>query len=465
MPRETIASLKRQLANANDALEAALGASAEKDNNFFTGGLSALYDNRNAWERRQVFSETLRAWRVNPMAKRIVALTRSFVIGKKISLAVKPKQKTWLERMFLTDKDKATQGFLDEWWNDPLNDLPRAVKRWKDEDTRTGNLFILFSVAPNGMTYLRAIPSEKIEEIITAPNDIEQELRYTLDPTGSEYYEAYNPQADQKEFVLHFASNAPVGSSWGEPDFAALLAWLGRFATWMQDRARLNHFRSAMMYVLYGEYQTEQERASREAQLNANPPKPGSVAVFNAKKERLGILSATLDSFDASVDGLAMKKMIAAGAGLPLHYLAEPESTTRTTAEAAGTPTFRSLEDIQTDLFSYIEKIARVALQVRARVDSRINPHAEIEVRGPDITERDNAQLAIALARVYPPLADMYDRHLIDENQLLDISMRMIAEPFNGNAPKGKRKNLNKNEPPPQPEDPKVTEDPQDEQP
>ncbi len=59
------------------------------------------------------------------------------------------------------------------------------------------------------------------------------------------------------------------------------------------------------------------------------------------------MLNPELESGDAATDGLALKKMIAAGAGVPLHFLAEPESATRTTAEAAGGPTFRRFEQRQ----------------------------------------------------------------------------------------------------------------------
>ena len=88
MARETVKSLKQQLANANEALNTALTASPERDDTFFPGGMSAIYDMPKAYSRRQLFAETLRAWRVNPMARRIVNLTRSFVLGKKTSLTI-----------------------------------------------------------------------------------------------------------------------------------------------------------------------------------------------------------------------------------------------------------------------------------------------------------------------------------------------------------------------------------------
>ena len=74
--------LEDRISMLNDALEASIALSPERDNNFFTGGMSDLYTGRNSWDRKKIFAESLRAWRVNPIARRIVKLMTSFVIGK-----------------------------------------------------------------------------------------------------------------------------------------------------------------------------------------------------------------------------------------------------------------------------------------------------------------------------------------------------------------------------------------------
>ena len=414
--KPTVAQLQKELAVVNDALDMALSVSPITDNNFFPGGMSSAYTDRNSWDRKKVFSESLRAWRVNPIARRIVRLMRSFILGKGLTINC---------------DDEATQKFLLEWWNDSLNKFKKNIKRWVDENTRVGNLFFLYTVQANGMSNVRAVPAEQIEEIVTKDNDIEQEVRYNKDITGEEYYEAYDPMSDQQSFMLHFASDQPVGSVWGEGSLAPVLVWIGRFATWLEDRVRLNHFRSVFMYVVRGQFKSETEKLNRQKALNLNPPQPGSILVTDPSED-WGILSANLDSFDASVDGMAIKKMIAAGVGFPLHYLAEPEGSTQTTADAAGTPTFRTLEETQDELFDMLIEMAKVALQVRARTDKSVNPNAEIWIEGPDITERDNATLALALGRSYPNLADLFDRDGIDSKEFMRLVYRQFAEVWTG---------------------------------
>ena len=178
------------------------------------------------------------------------------------------------------------------------------------------------------------------------------------------------------------------------------------------------------MYVVRGQYASETERATREKQIQANPPKPGSVLVMNANNgEEWGILNANLDAFDASMDGTAIKKMIMDGAGQPMHWHAEGESAISTTAEAAGTPTFRTLEEMQNDFFEMLIDMARIALKIKG-----IDSTAKIWIEGPDITERDNATLALALGRAYPQLADMYDREAIDAKEFLRLTYKTFAE-------------------------------------
>jgi len=444
--RPTVAQLQRQLANANDALEMALSIT-ERDNNFFTGGLSSLYEGRSAWDRKKIFAESLRAWRVNPTARRIVRLQRSFIMGKGWSISVKPKKKGLIQKVVEeitgSSAEQRTQDFLDKWQKDKLVRFKKNTKRWYDELYRTGNLFLLFTVDESGTSFIRAVPAEQIEAIKTKDNDIEQEIKYTKDSVGEEGWDAYDPLAQQTTFMLHYASNQPVGSVWGEADFSTLLVWIGRFSSWLEDRVRLNRFRTAFMYVIQGAYSNEVERQAREKQLNANPPKSGSVLVTNSNSgEQWGILNANLDAFDASMDGTAIKKNILDGAGQPMHWHAEPEASTRTTAEAAGAPAFQPLEEDQDDFKDIVREVIEIVVTLKARVDEGINPDAEIEINTPDITQRDNATLALALARSFPALAELYDRRLMDEDTFLKLIYRFMAEPYDGRAPKGLRRPL-----------------------
>jgi len=426
--KPTIKQLQGEVAALNDALSLALGASPETDHNFFTGGMSSAYTDRSEWDRRKVFSEALRAWRVNPTARRIVRLNRSFVLGKGITIK---------------SDDPDTETMLQAWWNHRLNKLKVNTKRWKDEDTRTGNLFLLCTIGADTMLYVRAIGSEMIEEIITEKHDIEQEIGYKV-ATGADIeattYPSYEHRGGKNKFIVHYASNRPVGSSWGEADISPMLPWIGRYSSWLEDRVRLNRFRNAFMWIVMmtGADVTPEKKRARQAELNSKPPTPGTVLVTDPT-EQWGIMSANLDSFDASMDGTAIKKHIMDGAGQPMHWHAEGESSISTTAEAAGTPTFRTLEEQQDEFFEWMIDLAYIALEIAGKA---LPKDKKIWIEGPDITERDNASLALAFARTYPMLSDLYDREGIDSKEFLRLAYKMLAETHGDKVPEIKRKPL-----------------------
>jgi hypothetical protein len=387
---------------------------------------------RRGYEREQVLAESLQAWRANPLARRVVGMMTQYVVGGGIGL----------------DCDHpGTSRFLQSWWSHPLNRLAVRVYEWCDELTRAGELFILISTDPSGMSYLRALPAADVAEIETAENDLEQELFVVEQPSGipaesgpdSSWLEGrrwavYNPETDRRApdgsfapAVLHFAVNRPVGARFGESDLAPLLRWLARYAVWLEDRARLNRFRNTFLFWVKARFANQAEKLQRQADLNRDPPSPGSILVTD-ESESWSVLSPNLASFEAAEDGLALKKMIAAGAGLPLHFLAEPESATRTTAESAGGPTFRHFQQRQVFFLWMLEELARAAVRRRAQVDRRVDPTARIAALGTDISTRDNADLAEAASHVIAAFSGLHEHGLIDDTELLRLAYRFAGE-------------------------------------
>ena len=411
--------------------------------------LQSHYTSRNEWDRQKILAECLKAWRVNPIARRIVKMITSFTIGNGLKVSA---------------EDQYTNAYLQKWWTDPQNNFQKNFKRWMDEQTRSGNHFFLFSVI-NDTSYVRAVSSDLIKDIETTPNDIEQETTYIPQNREDNPFPAYDQKLQQDTFMLHYAVNQPIGNTWGEPDLAPILQWLGRYSTMLEDRVRLNHFRSSIMYILKMKgTHDEATRRKRADQMNQNPPRPGTVFVQD-DREDLGILSANLDAFDATMDSETIKKMIAVGTPFPLHYLAEPESATRTTAEASGTPTFRALQDVQDDFFQMLKSMAQIALQVRARFDKKIKVDTLITISGADITQKDNANLALAASRLYPTVIDLFDRDMLKEQDVLRLTYRFIDEVFDGKVTKGKKRPLKDVQgtpeipPPPDPIEPNQKED------
>ena len=377
------------------------------------------YESRDRlpYDQQTILQESLEAWRSNPLARRIVGLTSQYVVGGGVRI---------------TCNHPGSEQFLKNWWEHELNQCALRIYEWCDELTRSGELFFLLSTDAAGMTYVRAVPAAQITAIETAENDLQQELAYhqQLDGLGEEHtWAAYDSRSDSPDqaVMLHFAINRPPGAVRGESDLAPLLVWLNRYAIWLEDRARLNRYRNAFYFVVKSRFLSEAERAARQAILNAVPPTPGSILVTD-ESEQWEVIHPRLESHEASADGLSIKKMIAAGAGLPLHFLAEPESSTRSTAEAAGGPTFRHFEQRQLFFSEMLRQLAVIAVRRRAMLDRRVDPEASIQVQAADLSARDNAALAIATQAASRTFFDLFDRGLINREELLRMVYRFAGE-------------------------------------
>lgn len=397
---------------------------AEEDASFNVGRRAAgsEYD-RFAYDRETQLRQALEAWRVNPLARRVVGLTSQYVVGGGVA--------------FSCDHN-ASAAFLKSFWEHPLNRLPVRIYEWCDELTRSGNLFLLLSTDAAGMTYVRAVPALQVKEIHSRSNDLDQEVSYDLQPGADSleliHWPAYSPEADQigadgrlPVVMLHYAINRPVGAQWGESDLAPLLRWLSRYANWLEDRARLNRFRTAFLYVVKARFNNDAERKARQMALNSTPPTPGSILVTD-EGENWSVLNPELHSDEAGTDGLALKKMLSAGAGIPLHFLAEPEGATRTTAEAAGGPTYRHYEQRQRFFLWMLADLLQVVLRRRSLVDGRVSAKAQIHLHGSDISARDNVSLSLSASNILPTLQELRDRNLIDDAELLRLAYRFCGE-------------------------------------
>ena len=110
------------------------------------------------------FRDALEAWRMNPLARRIIGLTTSYVVGDGITL---------------TSEYGPLKRYLAKWWNDPKNLMDLRLTALSDELARAGELFIVLHFnRADGMSYVRSVPASLIDGITWAPGDYEEETSY-----------------------------------------------------------------------------------------------------------------------------------------------------------------------------------------------------------------------------------------------------------------------------------------------
>jgi len=292
-------------------------------------------------EVRATLERTAELARTNPLAARLVTMTTDFVVGSGARLTGAPWAHTF--------------------WDDPLNRIGGRVYRWCDELSRSGELFLVLSRNPvSRMSYVREVPALLIDRIETDPDDLEREIRYhqlSADPEGRWWPGSADTEADQ--VMVHYAINRGAGDVRGLSDLAQIAVWLERYTMWLEDRVRINRYKGAYLWHVKVEGALPGQLEARRAQY-ARIPNPGSIIVTDGH-ETWEAVQPHIAADDVQADGKALRLMIAAGAGVPLHFLAEGESANRATAREMGTATLRHYAHRQLVFRQIVEDVVRQA--------------------------------------------------------------------------------------------------------
>jgi len=122
-----------------------------------------------------------------------------------------------------------------------------------------------------------------------------------------------------------------------------------------------------------------------------------------------------------------MRLLIAAGAGLPLHFLAEGESANRATAQEMGGPTLRHFERRQLYFGWVLSDILKAAAELSGLFPQGKELLCEAEFE--PLTVEDNLRLAEAARNLVEALAQARDRGWVDDEDAAELLRRFTGEP------------------------------------
>ncbi|MHB1133730.1 MAG: hypothetical protein ACYC4L_15260 [Chloroflexota bacterium] len=348
--------------------------------------------------------EATEAYRANPLAFRIVELTADHVLGRGVKL---------------TSPDRDVQAWLDEWWRHPQNHMATRSYDLCRELAICGELFVTFHPSIlDGMVFIRQLPPVNVDEITTDPDDLETELQFHDSGPGE------NPQGRwwSTRDCQHYAINRLAGCVRGQSDLGPALPWLRRYKEWLTDRVRINRFKGAFLWwvKLPGADRATVEQKRLEL---TRPPESGSVIVTNEAEEWTAV-QPNIDAQSVEADGRAIRMMLAAGSGIPLHFLAEPEQTNRATAAEMQGPTLRHFENRQVVFGQILADIARHAAEVSGRFAGR---ELKIKALFEDLSTADNAKIATAATAMVNALTVARDRNWVTDAQAKAVLQTYIG--------------------------------------
>lgn len=402
----------------------ALGAVTAKvtDDNRGWVDLSYRPYDRPAGEYQQQYRDALQAWRDNPLAKRIISITTSYVVADGISL---------------TSEDKALNKFIEEFWGHELNQRVLGdLEALSDELARAGDLFfLLFQNPVNGMSYVRPVIKDSITKIETNPDDYMREWVFTetppeAAPTSSRtWYGVHHPQAAAQEVVmLHYAVNRPLGALMGESDLGPILKWLSRYSTMLTDRGKLN---KAMRFFYWLISVPEKDVTATQARYAA-PPAEGSIVV-KSQNEKWEAVAPDLKAADAANDLKGYRAYINVGTPFPPFWLGEEQAGGISSQAEMKAPAERFLLRRQ-KFFTWM--LCDITLQAYKRGDNPPLPTDNINklfnVLVAEVSRDDNNQLATAskeFATASKELMALYPKSSTLKSVLLDLWFKFAGEP------------------------------------
>jgi hypothetical protein len=376
-------------------------------------------------ERADDLDDVLEAWRKNFLIRRLVTLTRSYVVGNGISISSK-----------LPEVDDFVQSF----WHHRKNLMPRRLGPMCDELTRAGELFpVLHTNLVDGMSYIRFVPASLIRQIDTAENDYEVELQYgelqtnTVDLKwwqGPGHKNAFRTRYNKlSPLMLHFSVNKPIGATRGEGDLGPVLPWAKRYSEWLKDRVRLNRQRTRQG-VLDIEIADPDLVEDKRQQLRTRNPIEAGIYV-HGPGETVAMHDLNLRASDAGEDGKVLRLAIATGSHTALHYLGEGEAVNYSTAKEMGEPTARFHTDRQTQFSAFLLDVVEVAYRRRVALGlATMPPDDDLQLTASvtEVARADNLALAQASHQIVQALAQMIQIGIVDLPTAARLAFKFAGE-------------------------------------
>ena len=383
-----IATLARRLAGPLSAQLATISTRVS-DRDPGWGTLSGRPHERTWAEVQELYTDTIEAWRKNPLAKRAVDITADYVIG---------------DGIVLNSPYRPLQAYIEAFWNHRKNLMANRLEAMCHEFTLAGDLFpVLFLNRHDGLSYIRFVTKDQIVGIETAANDWETELVYKEAARAAGHDRpvrwpgAGHPAADEADAVmLHYAVNRPVGTLLGEGDLATMIPWLLRYSRMLEDRVRVHAaIRAFLWFVQVPGHKVE----AKQQQYNV-PPDAGSIVVHD-DGESWDVKTPNLNASDAGHDLEAVRRMIFTGSGFPPHWYGERGSN-RAEAAAMQSPAERHLRRRQNYFVFVLSDLAWHGYRRARRARAGLPRLPSDDYRKlfapavPDVSRSDNAELAAA---------------------------------------------------------------------
>ncbi len=370
-------------------------------------------------------------WRTSPLANRLIELPLSYLLGGGVRLLV---------------ADEEAQGWLDQFWRDPINGMDMKLVNKARELALFGEQFWpVFVNEGNGHMRLGTLDPSLIDEVVFDPDNSEQPIgvltKRDVGNIRSEYRVIINGPEDvlgtraqmRREHYrdgecFYFAINRLAAGGRGYSDLLSQIDWLDAYDQALYGEVERWNFLRAFVWdiTIKGRDQDYVDKRAREI----TAPEPGSVRVHNDSEEWRP-LSPALGSAESSENARLFRNNILSAATLPEHWFGGGGDVNRATAGEMGEPTFKVISMRQRQLGHILSEVGTYVIRQKLRIlyGSDIEGVADpsiykIKVEWPELTARDTSKYATALQQVVVAVGVASDRGLLG----METAVKLIGE-------------------------------------
>ena len=368
----------------------------------------------------------------NPMARRILELTKEYVVGEGITFQA---------------TEEEVQEVLDAHWNDPVNNWDlKQHNKILELGLYGEQIYPVFVNRVNGHVRLGYIDPLMVKQVKTDPDNIEitreivlkgspgegerviPVIRLEEEPNSPNYGRMVGGESNGSDAngCFFFAINKVSNATRGVSDLACLADWLDIYDQILFSTAERAQLASSFVWDVELEGFNEEE-IRRWLKSNATP-KPGSLRAHN-EKVQWNAVAPGLKSRDTAEHVRTMRNQVLAGAGFPEHWFAEGGNVNRATALEMGDPTLKKLTARQRYFKYVMEYIFRFVID-QAVIAGKLSDNMDLSfsVNMPEMSIRDMSKVAAVLNQATAALVVARDNQWVTDGTARLIFATMAGQ-------------------------------------
>lgn len=416
-----------------EAAYTASGATVDPDEDLWrplTGDATRDLTPLTQWRMREIARYL---WETTPLGNWLIETPIDFIVAEGVKL---------------TAENEDAQGWLDEFWNDPINRMDLTLEDKIRELSLYGEqCWIAFTNELNGHVRLGYLNPGLIETVVMDPDNRAMPIGIVTTPDKKQRRRKYRIIAGNDENVFstrtqeirstftdgecfYWKINSLCEGKHGRSDLLPVADWLDGYEEFMFGESDRVQFLKAFIWdvTLQGATQEEVEQKAR----SIASPKPGSARVHN-ENETWKAEAPAINAADTSQAARMFRNHILGGRALPEHWFGGGGDVNRATASEMDAPTMKRMKRRQRFVKFMLEEVGNFVIANRlAATSTSVADNAADEYRAnaemPELESSDVTKFAQALQQIASAMSGLINSEVIDKETALKFLTRIAAE-------------------------------------